>query len=135
MDDVLVHLALDYSAYPLWMYFGIESLKQTGQLKKALPSFQESEGELFAPVFTDKDLAERFLREKNTSGQCRQIDLMPAEDLGRLCYLLTLYLHTGVKYAGIDFSTRTSGDDIQRGRLRKISTFLEKIEKYKGFTP
>ena len=121
MEDILASASSDRSAYPLWVLFSVAQLKQTGDLRKSLPFYPDLNGEKYAPVFTDKDLAQRFV-EENPEDTC---ELMPVEDLDRLCYILQLYQGMGVLNVGTDFSSRKFQQPPLDGQLRTIAIFLQ----------
>jgi hypothetical protein len=106
------------------MLFSADLLKQTGDFRRAMPSYPASDGTRFAPVFTDKDLARRFVEENPAASA---IELMPVEDLARLCCLLRLYQTIGVSHVGTDFSSRRFKEPGWQGQLRAIEAFLREL--------
>lgn len=124
--DTLVTASLDRTSYPLWILFSVERLK-VGGFAASLPVHTDLiSGDKFAPVFTDKDLAQRWIDE-NPLDDARE--LMPIEDLGRLRYILGLYLQGGVEYVGTDLSTRKLGEGERRGELRTIRAYLGQLKE------
>jgi hypothetical protein len=128
MDDILVSASMDQSSYPLWILFSVERLRLTGKFLESLPVHTDMfSGEQFAPLFTDKDLAQRWLDE-HPLHDARE--LMPIEDLSRLSYVLQCYLKGGVHNVGTDFVSRQFGRSGSFGQLRTIAVFLKEIEDH-----
>jgi len=122
MDDVLQSASRDPKAYPLWMLFSVERLKEFGNFGESLPGFTNADGLSFVPVFTDKDIAQRFAKQSGG------LELLPIENLDRLCFILRLYQKKGVPYVGTDFFVAKGKKKAAGGQFRTISVFLAEIE-------
>lgn len=124
MIDVLKTASKDHTAFPLWMLFNVAILKTSGSFQESLPFHRDEQGNPFASVFSDKDLAERYV-EENPLDPC---EVMPIEDKARLCYVLRLYQQKGVCYVGADFSSRQFGQEKRFGQTRTIEIFIAECE-------
>jgi len=112
----------------LWILFNVDRLKSTGQFWASLPVHTDDfSGNKFVAVFTDKDLAQRYLDE-HPKDLAREF--MPIENLERFRQILGVYLKAGVENVGTDLSSRNFGDKTRFGQLRTIAVFIKQTENY-----
>lgn len=124
MEDILKKASADPLSYPLWCLVDKKIFDKTGGLQSALPYAKTKDGETFAPIFDDKDLAQRMI-EENTWTDCEPT---PLEDILAFIAILRFYKAGGIKYVGTNFSSRQFGQPDKYGQLRTLAIFLKECE-------
>jgi hypothetical protein len=128
MEDVLREACRDPNAYPLWTLINARLMRETSDLAKSIPWWWTKDGEKYLPVFTDDDLAERFIANVPDAGDFKPISL---DSFGMLSHALRASLECGVPNVGTDFFAPNPERAEWQGKLRSIAAFLEEEERYR----
>jgi hypothetical protein len=109
-----------FATFPVWTVVDAEQFRGTQNIVRSLPVIGSDELGKFFPVFTDDDLAKRFIEDWPLPGKAPLQLITPRA----LWDVLTELKPLGCGHVGIDVSLRPT----IRGRFYPISEVLEALK-------
>jgi hypothetical protein len=115
-DDGTLAPGMFYADYPLWTLYDAA----LGQGKAGIPQINGPNMEPFLAIFTDVDLAKRFIED------LRRPDVEPValREPKAVLAILEHFQQKGIKHVGLDFSFHPGGV-----HLHPIGEFIEDVRR------